>query len=114
MKYELTRAEIQSGHDRLNFAENLILQLPASHDGRNTWLLNYGRGAEAKTRRTKRGIKWDEVTQAAETIPPRREGWHPSHKPRDRKTVTGQFCTLCGISDYEIDARYNPCTEAEQ
>lgn len=39
---ELTRAEIQSGLDRVRHAEGLIRQLPADHDGRNTWLLNYG------------------------------------------------------------------------
>lgn len=40
---ELTPAEIQSGLDRVRFAEGLIRQLPEDHDGRNTWLLNYGR-----------------------------------------------------------------------
>lgn len=34
--------EIQSGLDRIRFAEGLIRQLPENHDGRNTWLLNYG------------------------------------------------------------------------
>lgn len=38
----LTPAEVQSGLDRVRFAEGLIRQLPADHDGRNTWLLNYG------------------------------------------------------------------------
>ena len=31
----------------LSWAESLILQLPKTHDGRNSWLLNYGRKAEA-------------------------------------------------------------------
>jgi hypothetical protein len=39
---ELTPAEIQSGLDRVRYAEMLIKQLPADHDGRNTWLMNYG------------------------------------------------------------------------
>jgi hypothetical protein len=43
----LTPAEIQSGHDRVRWAEGLILQLPNTHDGRNSWLLNYGLSAEA-------------------------------------------------------------------
>jgi len=43
-----TRAELQSGLDRVRFAELLILQLPEIHDGRNTWLLNYGTGEEAE------------------------------------------------------------------
>jgi len=40
---QLTPAEIQSGMDRIRWAEGLIRQLPESHDGRNSWLLNYGR-----------------------------------------------------------------------
>jgi hypothetical protein len=38
----LTPAEIQSGLDRVHWAEGLIRQLPSNHDGRNSWLLNYG------------------------------------------------------------------------
>jgi len=38
----LTPFEIQSGSTRLNHAEVLILQLPITRDGRNTWLMNYG------------------------------------------------------------------------
>lgn len=38
----LTNAEIQSGHDRVRWAEGLIKQLPLDHDGRNSWLANYG------------------------------------------------------------------------
>lgn len=39
----LTKAEIQSGMDRVRWAEGLIKQLPEDHEGRNSWLLNYGR-----------------------------------------------------------------------
>lgn len=39
---KLTQAEIQSGLDRVRWAEGLILQLPENHEGRNSWLLNYG------------------------------------------------------------------------
>jgi hypothetical protein len=63
----LTKAEAQSGLNRLRFAEGLILQLPADHDGRNTWLLNYGTGPEAAALRSKHGIKFEEATMAAET-----------------------------------------------
>ena len=42
---QLTPAEIQSGLDRVRFAELLIKQLPENHDGRNSWLLNYGTDA---------------------------------------------------------------------
>lgn len=68
MNYKNTGHEIQSGSDRLKFAEELILQLPATHDGRNTWLLNYGKGEVAERLRAIRGIKFDSETQAAETI----------------------------------------------
>lgn len=39
---KLTPAEIQSGLDRVRWAEGLIRQLPETHDGRNSWLMNYG------------------------------------------------------------------------
>lgn len=45
----LTPAEIHSGYDRVQWAENLIRQLPKDHDGRNSWLLNFGRKQEDKT-----------------------------------------------------------------
>ena len=51
-----TVGEIQSGLDRQKWAENLIQQLPAEHDGRNSWLLNYGAGSEAQALREDRGI----------------------------------------------------------
>jgi len=38
---KLTPVELQSGLDRVRFAELLIKQLPETHEGRNTWLLNY-------------------------------------------------------------------------
>lgn len=41
----LTRHEVQSGSTRVHWAEGLIRQLPEDHDGRNSWLLNYGSDA---------------------------------------------------------------------
>lgn len=38
----LTTPEVQSGSSRVKWAEGLIKQLPENHDGRNSWLLNYG------------------------------------------------------------------------
>lgn len=43
----LAEDERQSGHDRVRWAEGLIRQLPANHDGRNSWLLNYGTKKDA-------------------------------------------------------------------
>lgn len=71
MTYEQTKAEKQSGLDRVRWAELLIQQLPADHEGRNTWLLNYGRNKEACDRRLIKRLKWDERTQACETA----RGW---------------------------------------
>lgn len=39
----LTKAEVSSGYDRVKWAEGLIRQLPEGHEGRNSWLMNYGR-----------------------------------------------------------------------
>ncbi len=67
MKYIQTKAENQSGLSRVKQAEGLILHMPEYHDGRNTWLLNYGTGDEAKKLRAERGIAWIRETQSAET-----------------------------------------------
>lgn len=67
----LTPHEIQSGHNRQMSAEKLILKLPDNHDGRNSWLLNYGTGEVAAGLRKNRPageIKWDWGTQAAKTV----------------------------------------------
>lgn len=53
-KLKLTGAETQSGHNRQSWAEGLILQLPKEHEGRNSWLLNYGKLTEAKLLRKKK------------------------------------------------------------
>lgn len=53
----LTEAEAQSGLNRVRGAEDLILQLSEEHEGRNTWLMNYGVGEEAyKIRRGYRRV----------------------------------------------------------
>ncbi len=51
---QLTPAEVQSGLDRVRYAELLINQLPLNHDGANTWLLNYGIGERAQRLQAKR------------------------------------------------------------
>lgn len=64
-KIKLNAAERQSGLDRVRYAELLISQLSPIHDGRNTWLLNYGTGDEAKEIRIRNGIDWDPETRSA-------------------------------------------------
>jgi hypothetical protein len=69
-KIILTSAEKQSKCSRVKHAEGLILQLPKDHEGRNSWLLNYGTGHEAKSIRKrvseKRNCKmqWDLTTSS--------------------------------------------------
>lgn len=67
-KIKLTKAELQSGTNRQSYAEALISQLPTYHDGRNTWLLNYGIGEESVEMRKQRGLKFKNKHQACEII----------------------------------------------
>ena len=73
MNYQLTAHEVQSGSDRVRYAEGLIRQLPDNHEGRNTWLLNYGVSDEAVEKRRLRGLAFRQATQAAETSSERAE-----------------------------------------
>jgi hypothetical protein len=66
-KIKLTKAEIQSNSSRVNWAEGLILQLPKEHEGRNSWLLNYGVEKEAIKLREDKNLKFKKKTQACET-----------------------------------------------
>jgi hypothetical protein len=68
-KIKLTDAERQSKQTRQDWAEGLILQLPKKHEGRNSWLLNYGCGYEAIKLREKAGLGFDEKTRACKTYP---------------------------------------------
>lgn len=77
MIVELTPSERSSQIDRLRHAEGLILQLPHTHEGRNTWLLNYGLGDEATAMRRLRP-EVPRPNYVIDTIPqatPR--GWGP-------------------------------------
>lgn len=71
---KLSAFEKQSGRTRVQEAEQLILQLPAHHDGRNTWLLNYGTGPEAQAKREAwnrpphKPAGWDDETQSFQTV----------------------------------------------
>ena len=65
----LTKHEVQSGSTRQKWAEELILQLPKDHNGRNSWLLNYGTSDEAKFIRKNHYsgvVKFDKKRMAAE------------------------------------------------
>jgi len=42
--------------DSLKWAGNLIRQLPVDHDGRNSWLINYGHGADVEALRDKHSM----------------------------------------------------------
>lgn len=63
--HRMNGAEEQSQRTRVDWAEGLILQLPKDHDGRNSWLLNYGRGIEAQNLRVDYALSFDVQTQSA-------------------------------------------------
>ncbi len=66
----LSNVEIQSNHTRVKWAEGLIEQLPSNHEGRNSWLMNYGVKEIAVALREKRGLTFYEDTQSVnESIP---------------------------------------------
>ena len=67
----LNKAEIQSKHSRVVWAEGLILQLPKEHEGCNSWLINYGHSEEATEHRANwsdvnggRDLVYDDVTDS--------------------------------------------------
>jgi hypothetical protein len=68
----LTTTEMQSGTNRVKHAEGLIRQLPRNHDGRNTWLLNYGISDEAVELRLnhslKRQLQWNDITESLNPV----------------------------------------------
>ena len=73
---KLNTAELQNRSSRVVWAEGLILQLPKEHEGRCSWLLNYGIREEAQEFRasddkrreekgyTSRNLIWDEETDS--------------------------------------------------
>jgi hypothetical protein len=77
---KLSRHEIQSNLNRVKAAEGLIEQLPDTHDGRNTWLMNYGVRDIAKAIRDNdpkkykeagykpRELIWDDETECLNSI----------------------------------------------
>jgi hypothetical protein len=75
----MSPAEIQSHSDRVNWAEGLILQLPADHEGRNSWLLNYGRGQQADALRVKHGFNGFDWVESWECLAPTKDDKYPQH-----------------------------------
>lgn len=64
----LSSAEVQSGHNRVARAEGLIEQLPPSHEGALSWLLNFGTRDRAQKLRASREVEFVEATQSAATV----------------------------------------------
>lgn len=91
LEYDLTPSEMQSGLSRVDYAEGLIRQLPGTHDGRNTWLLNYGIGEEAVEMRRRRGIRFRTDTKAAETSDQRQECIVVEEDAERTAAANGQF-----------------------
>lgn len=67
---KLSKHEKQSGSTRVDWAEGLIEQLPVTHEGRNSWLLNYGNRKVAKELRQKdsRVWKWSNKTNCVNKV----------------------------------------------
>lgn len=68
----LNAHELQSKSTRVNWAEGLIRQLPKDHDGRNSWLLNFGTKPDAAALRQGHNpepVRWDPATDSAERYP---------------------------------------------
>lgn len=109
----LTKHEIQSGTDRKDWAEGLIQQLPSAHDGRNSWLLNYGVRKEAQNLRKKQGLKFQLKLRAAESgnqqVDEKGKGEHVKPPlgviPRDvwevRQGMERVYDLIEGIKEYE-------------
>ena len=68
-KIKLSKAELQSNISRVAWAEGLILQLPKEHEGRNSWLLNYGIGIDAIMMRKEHesNLVWNKKTSCLES-----------------------------------------------
>jgi hypothetical protein len=62
----LNNVEQRSKLTRVLSAEHLIQQLPKEHQGRNSWLLNYGVEEESIQMRVSRNLLFDETTQSCE------------------------------------------------
>lgn len=125
---KLNGAEIQSGLNRIKQAENLILQLPKEHKGRNTWLLNYGTGIEATTLRLQCGLTFDESTQSCEitgTTQLETENETEDIFDQNEITIAGSifefkcdidtisFCQRCDLYDI-CDSMEVPCTSVQR
>ena len=68
---KLSKMEIQSNHDRVKQAELLINQLPEDHEGRNSWLMNYGIAGPANRIRM-----FDNVKRKKNNYSPRELVWN--------------------------------------
>lgn len=67
-KINLNQVEITSNYNRVRYAEGLISQLPKDHDGRNTWLLNYGIKEEAVKLRKDKNLIFIKETESCELV----------------------------------------------
>lgn len=89
--------EDYSAENMRRWAQGLIQQLPENHDGRNSWLLNHGRGDEADKLREKWSQQNNQPFPAP--VPPtlplsEPEEWKPTQFPRliDRDAIWKSFC----------------------
>lgn len=70
---KLNNVEIKSGVTRQRIAEGLIQLLPKDHEGRKSWLLNYGESEEAVELRRKNRVNFLNEVKSSETTGSLRE-----------------------------------------
>jgi len=98
----LSEVEIIANYNRVQWAEGLILQLPATHEGRNGWLMNYGIKVEADAFR--------KAWMRGNPNPERPAHWPPESVDPDlilaRQVATKHWpnATLLGDSNYILQA----------
>lgn len=120
-KIKLNRAEIESGLNRVVSAEQLILKLPPESEGRNSWLLNFGVGDEAKALRDFQRVLFDRKTNSAhlagETFPVSLRGTINVEKELKKTTSLEKENIESFMEDKvdpeipEYDEPYNPAQE---
>jgi hypothetical protein len=89
---EVPATEKDTKYDALHWAEDLILQLPQTHDGRNTWLMNHG-SADVEVITDPEAVS--SLLQKQSVIYLRNEGGH--EYKMDQITVEGaKTCLACG------------------
>jgi hypothetical protein len=109
----LNNAEIQSGSDRVRWAEGLILQLPPDHEGRNSWLLNYGRGPEADKIRVAQGFNQFDWLEECDSLSPRGDALYGHVKKNDDAELIQRIVKEVVVRFEGMEAKVKGSTKEE-